>query len=815
MNKSNRYAITSLCALATALPLAVSAQDTVLEEIVITATKRETSVQDTPLAVSAFSQETLTANHVTNLLDLQGMVPSLHIAQNGDHATPLVYIRGIGSDNQTEAGDPGVAMHVDGIYSARSQAAANMAFDLNRVEVLRGPQGTLFGRNSTGGVVNFHTAQPTDQFEARTSGTAGSYNRLAFDGMVNIPINDRWAVRFAGAYDDSDGTIDFAPGSASNSDEDKYNAYRVRGFRASSKFNITDSLTWNANYEIFNDVGTGYQPVRNYDDELLLDTLGELDLETRALRSRLDWEFGNDLTLSYIAGITEMDQTQDWDGDRSGGIGSETDPAVYHQTNQTVWSRHEASQHEIQLKNSDDASVRWLLAYFNFTEENGIRFDMEHQDSSGSGWGGGPAHSFQQPNRGLDSQAFFGQVTFDVSDSLRLTTGARTGNDERFDKGGRNIACPNLIRSGRNGVIGTVAVNEASAAPGQCFVTNYNDVSQDWDSTTIMGRVEYDLSSDAMLYLTYAEGFKPGVIQDGGGIGGAVYSGPTDPAFQADLAALIAVNNGNDPGSRAYVNPEENQNIELGAKLTLLDGAMTLNAALFNTTYEDLQVSGVVTTTSGQQVVRSSNAAEATINGLEVEARLGLFDGAGLLTLTYAYLDATYDEFLTVDSDFAANGQTWNPSANNPAIPNLVDMSGNTLKQAPDQQLSLGYSHDLHFDSGASLTPRIRMSYVSDLYFNEANRGDRPAMLIDNATGNLVPAANGAASNIDVQDAYAKWDLSLRFNSPSGVWSTEAFINNATDEVIRNDDNGVGAARPDFYLAPPRTLGLRLDYNFM
>jgi iron complex outermembrane receptor protein len=814
MSKRKHYPLLGFCTLAAALPLAVSAQESVLEEIVITATKRETSVQDTPLAVSAFSQQTLTENHVTNLLDLQGMVPSLHIAQNGDHATPLVYIRGIGSDNQTEAGDPGVAMHVDGIYSARSQAAAAMAFDLNRVEVLRGPQGTLFGRNSTGGVVNFITALPTEEFEARTAATLGSYNRQAVEGMVNMPVTDRWALRFAGAYDYADGTIDFAQGSASLSDDDKYNAYRVRGFRASSKFDISENLVWNANYEIFNDRGTGYQPATDYDAKLLLDTLGELDLETRSFRSRLDWEVNDNLTVSYIAGITDMDQTQDWDGDRAGGIGSETDPAVYHQTNQTVWSKHEATQHEIQIKNSDDSSIRWIVGLFDFQEENGIRFDMEHQDSTGSGWGGGPAHSFQQPNRGLDSQAIYGQITFDLTDALRLTAGARSGNDERFDKGGRNIACPNLIRSGRNGIIGVVAVNEASAAAGQCFVTNYNDVSQDWDSTTYMARVEYDLSADKMLYAMYAEGFKPGVIQDGGGVGGAVYSGPNDPAFLADLAAVIAVNNGNDPGSRAYVNPEENQSFELGAKFSLRDGTMTLNAALFHTKYDDLQVSGVVTTSTGQQVVRSSNAAKATINGLELELRQSVFDGAGLLTATYAYLDATYDKFLTNDSDFATNGQTWNPSANNPALPDLVDMSGNTLKQAPESQLMLAYTHDFNLQSGATVTPRLRMTYIDDLFFNEANRGNRPAMLVDNATGNLIPAANGAASNIDVQEAYAKWDVSLAYNSASGKWQAEGFVNNATDEVIRNDDNGVGAAEPDFYLAPPRTYGVRVNYNF-
>jgi iron complex outermembrane receptor protein len=117
-----------------------------LETIVVTATRRETNLQETPLAITAFSQQSLDENHVSTLLDMRGLVPNLQFFSNGDHAVPLVFIRGLGTRNQTEAGDQGIAFYTDGVFSARSQGTTVMMYDLDGVEVLRGPQGTLFGR---------------------------------------------------------------------------------------------------------------------------------------------------------------------------------------------------------------------------------------------------------------------------------------------------------------------------------------------------------------------------------------------------------------------------------------------------------------------------------------------------------------------------------------------------------------------------------------------------------------------------------------------------------------------------------------------
>src|SRR5262245_47971859 len=158
-----------------------------LEEIVVTATRRATDLQDTPVAISAFNQAALDQNHVVSLLDMRGLVPNLQFFENGDHAVPLIFIRGLGTRNQTEAGDQGIAFYSDGIFAARSQGTTVMMYDLDRVEILRGPQGTLFGRNATGGAVSLHSAKPNvDGFDANGEITAGSESLLGLRGMVNL-----------------------------------------------------------------------------------------------------------------------------------------------------------------------------------------------------------------------------------------------------------------------------------------------------------------------------------------------------------------------------------------------------------------------------------------------------------------------------------------------------------------------------------------------------------------------------------------------------------------------------------------------------
>ena len=789
-------------------PLPVSKP--LLEEVVVTASKRATNLQDTPMAVTAISQLALNNYHVNSVFDLATLVPNLQLARNGDHSASVLYIRGIGSDNYTEAGDPGIASHVDGIYSSRSQGSAILLYDLERIEVLRGPQGTLFGRNSTGGVINYHSNKPTQSLESDLSLTLGDYKRRAFKGMVNVPLSDTWALRLAAANERSEGFVDFAPGSITHKSVARYN--NLSALRLSSDWQATDALQWLLSYEEFRDQSVGFVPLSDYETPLLIDTLGRVDLVMRTYRSRVNWSLNDGVELSYISGFSHMTRNQDWDGDQSSAPGSEINPAEYHQSNRTVWSNHSSRQHELQLKSTGEARLQWLVAYFNFEENNGIRFDLEHQNTDGSGWGGAPAHSFQQPSRGSEFEALYGQLSFDLNKRWGLSAGMRTGRDLRYDRGGRNIACPDLIVADRNGELGLIAVNRESAAAGQCYVVNYNDVAQRWSSSTYMGRLEYRPGDGTLLYLLFAEGFKPGIVEDGTAIEG-FFTGVGDPAFQEALVDAIAVNNGEHEQSRAYVEPEHSKNFELGFKLSLLNGGLTFNGALFNTRYSDLQVSGVAIESDGSEIFRSTNAAAASIKGLELEVNWALASG-GRFSGNVSLLDATYDHFLAVDRDFPRYGQTWNPSAGNEVIPDLVDYSGNKLKQAPKVSLSIVYSHAFNLRDGGLLTPQLRFSYSEKVFFDEANREGRSGELLNNRTGLWEPDPNGAAQGIDFQPAYGLWAASLKYEPRSGQWSLVASVDNISDELVRSDAHSPEAQSPAFYVGPPRTVSVRLSTRF-
>ncbi len=788
-------------------------QDRVIEEVLVTATKRVTEVMDTPIAVSAFDQTTLDKNHVVNLLDLQAMVPSLHIAQNGTQNTPMVFMRGIGSLDQTESGDPAVAFHVDGIYSARSQGSTILMYDLANAEILRGPQGTLFGRNSTGGVINLHTARPADEFGANFEYTLGNYNRHATRVMLNLPLTDTWAVRFAAATDNADGVVDFAPGSAFG---EKYGSTDLASFRVSSLYSPNESIEWFLSYENFSDRGTGHIPTLTgrSDREAFIQVLGANDFQIDSLRSRLDYTFANGMMLSYLAGLTDSSRVSRWDRSWREDL---------YEWGGCIQCDHQATQHELQLKSADDAQLQWMVGYFNFKEENYTHFDITHPDAN---WYGADApvanhySTYRQPDRGLESNSIFAQATYHVTDDFRATLGLRHTRDERWDRGGRNIMCEETLEgtasygalNPRAGVdftainsandpdnlLGGLAPNASLAEDGQCWIDNYNDTSPSWDKTTGLARLEYDMTDDVLLYGSVATGFKSGTIQDG-----APYTG-SSPFTEEDLQAIIAVNNDEDAGTAAYVDPEENVSVELGYKAMYYNRTLQVSAALFETRYRDLQVTSNITTATGADLLRKTNAGRATIRGLEAEVTW-LVGSNGQLDASFAWLDATYDEFFTVDSSFGPDGVRFNPSADNATFPNLLDFSGNNLIFAPEMALTLSYEHVVPLPGGATLVPRARLSLSSEIWLDPANRGDRP----EGFRG--LPRAE----DLDRQEPYEKLDLSATYIPTAGSWTLEAFVNNATNEAIKADQGRWnGRAEPNFMWSPPRTFGLRARVEF-
>jgi iron complex outermembrane receptor protein len=790
--KNNQKALAAIVGAVVALQgtSALAQDDSIrtLEEIVVTATKRATSIQDTPLAISAFDASTLEENHVSNIFDLRGMAPSLQIRANGDHNVPLVFIRGQGTINQTEAGDPAVAFYTDGIFAARSQGSIALMYDMERVEVLRGPQGTLFGRNSTAGAIALHTAKPSDTFEAEGSLTMGSRDRQEVKMMVNTPITENWAMRFAGVTDEQKGETRFTAGNQFQGQE-QYGTKDVSSYRISSLYTPSENLSWNLSYESYSNQGTGDVPTRDPDYRQNDATApGAVDLNSESIRTRVDYEMGNDLTLSYIGGYTDMDQAQLYGSEHNGDYRA------------TTSSGHSATQHELQLKNSDDSAFRWTAGLFSFEEDNDIRFDIPHGSWGFTGQDQGTVLStFVQPSRGLDSTSAYVQGTYDVSDDFRVTAGLRHTEDEREDVGGRSIDC--TYDPGRD-ALPAIAASAADLNGGQgCYFRQINDMDGSWSNTTYLARAEWDLSDDVLIFMSYATGWKSGVLADGQNVN------TTGSPVNTDASPDIAGNN------LIPQQPEENDSLELGIKSTLLDGRMTLNANLFFMDYTDMQVTAaVINPVTGQSTLTSTNAGSATINGLEFTMNYAV-GAAGTLAVTGSFLDATYDDFDGSETNYSnAAGLQWNPcsfgtSDAGTCVGGVFDYSGNTLPNAPEMTLNVSYKHEFQLDNGAVLTPRVRLSYQDDTYLTQENRGDRPA-------GTNGPTDPGEA-NFDTQDAYAKIDFSLAYQSADSRWGAELYVNNATDEDIKEELAINGGQDVTFATyAPSREAGLRLNFSF-
>ncbi|MFA0814062.1 TonB-dependent receptor plug domain-containing protein [Microbulbifer epialgicus] len=171
-------------------------EDWALEEVVVTATKRETNLMETPVAISAFTQEELDRQNIKNVRDLGNTIPNVDIAFEASQSAPVISMRGVRSTNTTEFGDPAVGLHFDGIYSSRPQSAMTMMFDSERIEAMRGPQGTLYGRNSTVGAINVISKRPNiDEFEGSFGLEAGRWNQQLLKGVINLPVTDTFALR--------------------------------------------------------------------------------------------------------------------------------------------------------------------------------------------------------------------------------------------------------------------------------------------------------------------------------------------------------------------------------------------------------------------------------------------------------------------------------------------------------------------------------------------------------------------------------------------------------------------------------------------
>jgi iron complex outermembrane receptor protein len=753
-----------------------------VEEIVVTATKRETNLQDTPIAVTAFSQQSLERAHVTDLASLQSLVPNLTVEQHGDSGGVHVYLRGVGSANHTELGDPAVAYHVDEVYSPRPQGATVLMYDVAGVEVLRGPQGTLFGRNSTAGTVNIVTAKPKlDAFDANADLTIGEFNRFGTRGMVNMPVSETFGLRAAFATERNDGFVDFQPRSAAIGNR-KYGAADQEAVRLTGLWQPSEAWTLTGAIDYFQDRGTGnialMQTPRAGQDQYsaLVDTAGFLRQDSLNYRLRVDYRPTESIETSYIGGLSKMQRRNASDNDGGATLG-------FKQEHRTEGSSFDSYSHELNIKSTGDAPFQWIAGAYLMHEDNSIRFDIDISQvtpppapmvivvnpvlPTDTAW----SMSFIQPARTLDSKAGFAQGTFAFTDSVRVTAGARYTDEQKEDVGGRNWVCPEFGATiatdghliGPNGPV-TQATCDSNYAPGTWPGGGRNDGKTSDAKTTWLARGELDITDNLMSYLSVSTGFKSGGLSDGG---------------------------------RRHL-PEELTSYEVGFK-SEFGNSLTLNLAAFYMDYQDLQVSAVERLPSGQQQLVTSNAASASIKGLEAEFNWRLTEADTLAGFASA-LDAQYDEFRTIDT-------TYFDSAN---LGNTVDLGGRPLRHAPDFSVTGIYEHAFSLTSGARIVPRVTFHYETETTISAFN--------------DVYPTLYRDAG---VQDAYTKTDASLRYEAPQGKWAVEAFVQNLEDEAVKTDIQNVGASSNGtptsgptnlgtwlgFYNAP-RTWGMRVHVDF-
>src|SRR4051812_45052249 len=326
-----------------------------VEEVVVTATKRDTALQRTPVAVTAVTSQVLADEHIDSLLEVTHLVPSFQATTEGDHGVITMTMRGIGNDSaKTEYADPEVALFINGIYAPRAEGAASLLFDMQNIEVLRGPQGTLWGRNSTVGAVNMQTA-PAELGAnfGDIQGGLGSYNRYGARAAFNFALSDTFALRAAFVHEQHDGYVDYQnPKLPSLADQQtaydaynaannaaaaaagkpnpatkpfqpidrntfvqggpKYNAQDQSAARLSLLWKPTRDITWNASYEKFLDRGT---PNFNLLQEqrpgekfwsALVSVAPYLDRNVNTFRSRVDWNLSDYLALDYVAGYSDF-----------------------------------------------------------------------------------------------------------------------------------------------------------------------------------------------------------------------------------------------------------------------------------------------------------------------------------------------------------------------------------------------------------------------------------------------------------------------------------------------------------------------------
>jgi iron complex outermembrane receptor protein len=586
----------------TAIPAyAQTTQAEGIEQIIVTAQKREESLQDTPLSIVALTSKDIEQKGISNVQDLQTLVPNLQMtAHPNGSSTALISIRGIGITDDQITQDPGTAVYIDGVYLARSQGLAMDVAELARIEVLRGPQGTLYGRNAKSGAINFITLEPKlGEFQFKEQVNFGSRDLMSSRTMLNVPLGDTFAARLGYYRMKQDGYVDNRGTGSSRWGDRNREAWRADVlWRPSDKFElryaydrseIDDTPAFIVSAPLYPAMAR-----RPKEGSTAVKDLNPNDITTQghSLTAKLD--LADWLTVKSITAYRKINNFQN-ENFLAGVLG----PLPLFRNASTI-KQHQWSEELQLIGQTPDKSLEYIVGLYYFSEKGRL-------DSGTVTIQAPTTESLNSSTIDNKAYAVFGQATWNTLDQrLHLTAGARWSRDERE---------ATLARANRNLTTGAVVLDPAVGA-GKKTYSNFSPTFT----------IAYDVTDDINVFARWARGYKTG-------------------GYNTRASSIARFNEG--------FGEETLTSIEGGIKSEFWDHRVRLNLTAFRGKYRDIQLN-IQSDPTNPRLVDVLNAGRATIQGIEFEGLIrpmrGLTIGAN-----YAYLDAKYNEVLDAAGNNLAN----------------------------------------------------------------------------------------------------------------------------------------------------------------
>ena len=743
------------------------AQENTIEEVFVTAEKRSESVQDISQAVTAISSEDIESKNINSFVDLSAIVPGVTVAKNEGYKT-VISIRGVGNEtNQNAIAAPSVAFHMDGIFIASPFSLQTDFIDVDRIEVLRGPQGTLFGQNSTGGVINVISKKPSmEGYFGKSDITFGNFGLTKFRSSNNFVLNDSTAARLSISSTERDG---FSDNLITGQDLDDDSNLSLRADFLMDLGNDSSLRIFGQFFE----VDRNGSAMKGIDDptpdarDLRQDSISNHELTSSVFAAIYESDLGY-ANLKIMASIQEDDISVTRDNDRHNygdlviaipglPLGSTYQRAEFRPETSLV----DTTTFEINLVSNEPAmngKLDWTLGafYMEHEIENHIRgyrdndLDGELQYVCGESFArddycftvGGPAPWFffefdfvsdAFPKR--ESFSVYGETTYSVTDQFRILSGVRYSDDE------------------------------VESCVKNFFSSVCDNLSGSSDKTTGKVAAEFDLNEDTMAYLALSAGFKPG--------GTNLTYGFTD-----DNAPPLVFPN---------FEAETVESMEFGLKTDLYDGKARANIAIFSYDYENLQFQA---TDPDPYRGGVANIPESEMTGVEVEFT-GLISDELTLDMNLAFLDSEVSsDYMALDNVDAYQYFFGEEDLRYGLRKNI---NGNELAKTPEFTADITLTYETALKSGTQFTGIVQ--YVK--------RGEFQQRVNNNPI-------------VDAIDAYDILNLTANFDFVGDKWGLDFMILNATDEdgVNSSMTDVFGVAATGLELIPPRQFMARLSMSY-